>query len=164
MAILVLTSCRNFPLGEGEEPKYFNKVSIKVQWYPITSCTLVFFISRHYGTPSCQSPSYFLYRYQNCHHSCAQSVHTYKFQFLLDLCTRLKMLPGLIFLCQGCRRCLDNLPLKILSCLRSFPHQIKMAFTFYSCLISTAMMMRNAILRNNPVEGDMQKIGARWQR
>ena len=74
------------------------------------------------------------------------------------------MLPGLIFLCQGCRRCLDNLPLKILSCLRSFPHQIKMVFTFYSCLISTAMMMRNAILRNNPVEGDMQKIGARWQR
>ena len=111
-----------------------------------------------------RAPAIFLYRYQNCHHSCAQSVHTYKFQFLLDLCTRLKMLPGLIFLCQGCRRCLDNLPLKILSCLWSFPHQIKMAFTFYSCLISTAMMMRNAILRNNPVEGDMQKIGARWQR
>ena len=121
---------------------------IQALWYPIMS----------------EPQLFFLYRYQNCYHSCAKSVHTYKFQFLLDLYTRLKMLPGLIFLCQGCRRCLDNLPLIILSCLRSFPHQIKMAFTFYSCLISTAMMMRNAILRNNPVEGDMQKIGARWQR
>ena len=62
----------------------------KLQWYPIISYTLIFFILRYYGTPSCQSPSYFLYRYQNCHHSCTQSINTgtynYKLQFLLDLC------------------------------------------------------------------------------
>ena len=62
----------------------------KLQWYPIISYTLIFFILRYYGTPSCQSPSYFLYRYQKCHHSCTQSINTvaynYKLQFLLDLC------------------------------------------------------------------------------
>ena len=31
----------------------------KLQWYPIISYTLIFFILRYYGTPSCQSPSYF---------------------------------------------------------------------------------------------------------
>ena len=103
---------------------------IQALWYPIMS----------------EPQLFFLYRYQNCHHSCAQSVHTYKFQFLLDLCTRFKMLPSLIFLCQGCRRCLNNLPLKILSCLRSCSHQIKMAFTYRDINCKSIALMNRLIL------------------
>ena len=59
-------------------------------------------------------------------------TYTYKFQFLLDLCSHVVQS---IFHCQNCRPCVINLPLRILSCLRSCSHPIKMA----SCVGAIAL-------------------------
>ena len=114
----------------------------------------IFFTSTYYGTPSCQSPRYFFYIGTKIVITAAHNLYIRISSSSYSIFSHvLKMLPSTIFLCRGFRCYLYNLPLKILSCLRSSSHQIKTTFTYrdrnYAIVLYIIQLFEPSVTRDS---------------